>query len=580
MKKEKFKKRFSGTISAMLALSCLQFGSFSDNIIELTSKAEDVYFTSVFDNDTDGWHSRGSSLVSVDTDNYYGDGSSLFVSGRSENWNGAATELSADTFRGGETYSFSAAVLQKSGAPVEMKMTLQYNIGGTERYDEIALIKAESGVWSNISNSEYTIPENASDLSLYIEATDSLTDYCIDSFTAAEKGVPSGIITGSGVVDGIEKNSTLQDSVKGDFDGSGTIDVFDMLLARRAVADTFSGSAKTVDLAVADLDGNGCFSVNDVVLLSKFILGQINTFPVSEIQTTTTVSSCTEPTTTAAAATPISQNTDGYMEQIASDMQISAPASFTQERAWVDYGTMEKKTYYSKDGGITKNVNILLPPGYNTNEKYPVLYVLHGIFGDETSMPGMGIQTMLGNLIADGEAEKMIIVFPAMFTGSGSPGFTAESSRKYDLIREDIENSIMPFLEENYSVRTGRENTAITGFSMGGREALYTGVSRSEVYGYVGAACPAPGIFPTTDSFMSHEGCMTESEFQPSVSPYMLLISAAANDGVVGTYPQTYHEALSGNGVRHLWQIIPDGDHGGATVTPHMYNFLRYVFKA
>ena len=174
----------------------------------------------------------------------------------------------------------------------------------------------------------------------------------------------------------------------------------------------------------------------------------------------------------------------------------------------------------------------------------------------------------------------MIIVFPAMFTGSGSPGFNSDSARKYDLIREDIENSIMPYMEQNYSVKTGKENTAITGFSMGGREALYTGITRSETYGYVGAACPAPGIFETTDAYMHHDGNMQPSQFKPSSSQAMILISAAQNDGVVKDYPSTYHNALSQNGVEHLWQIIPQGDHGGATVTPHMYNFLRYVFKA
>ena len=85
---------------------------------------------------------------------------------------------------------------------------------------------------------------------------------------------------------------------------------------------------------------------------------------------------------------------------------------------------------------------------------------------------------MLGNMLADGACEPMIIVCPNMMTGQGNGmGFDAESMRKYDLVREDIENSIMPYMEQNYSVKTGRENTAITGFSLGGREALYTGIT-------------------------------------------------------------------------------------------------------
>lgn len=362
--------------------------------------------------------------------------------------------------------------------------------------------------------------------------------------------------------------------IRGDVNYSGKVDVFDLVDARSLLIAQFSGSSSPIDLNAADLDGNGYFAVNDLLLLSQFIMGQVRTFP--EVTTTTTAVQTELPVTT---TTSVNYSGDSFMSEISQNMVLKAPDGFNQMRPGTDYGVMEHKSYFSKDAGMTKNVNILLPPGYDPNESYPVLYVLHGIFGDENSMPGMGIQTMAGNLMASGDAVKMIIVFPAMFTGQGFPGFDSESAKKYDLIREDIENSLMPFLAENYSIKTGRENTAITGFSMGGREALYTGVTRSQMYGYVGAACPAPGIFPTRDNYMEHQGCMSPGEFKPDTPPRMLLISAAAFDGTVGTYPQSYHEALENNGAEHLWQVIPDGDHGGATVTPHMYNFLRYVFK-
>ena len=565
------KKIISCMLSAAMAFSSLGVSREANAGMVMMSYEFD-------DNASIDWASRGSAALTIDKKNYYDGNGSMYVSGRTESWHGALIELPSDKFQAGQTYSFSAAVLQKEETTAQIKMTLQYTSGGTEKYDEIALVSAVSSVWTDITNTDFTIPVGAERAALYFEMPDSLSDFYIDSFTAAEKGTKSQIATGAGIVEG--KNDIVDGGeIRGDFNYDKVIDSMDMVIIRKYITRQFSGSTQVVDLKVADIDGDRTFAMNDAVLLQKYILGQITEFPEPEVVLTTTTTTTTK--TTANPLTTTTVNGGGnYMEKIANDMQINAPASFTQNRAGVDYGTMEKKTYYSKDGQMNKNVNILLPPGYNTNEKYPVLFVLHGIFGDETSMPGMGIQTMLGNLIADGEAEKMIIVFPAMFTGSGSPGFTAESSRKYDLIREDIENSIMPFLEQNYSIKTGRENTAITGFSMGGREALYTGITRSDIYGYVGAACPAPGIFPTQDQYMVHEGCMSEGQFRPSTMPSMILISAAASDGVVGNYPQTYHEALEKNGVQHLWQIIPNGDHGGATVTPHMYNFLRYVFKA
>ena len=327
------------------------------------------------------------------------------------------------------------------------------------------------------------------------------------------------------------------------------------------------------------IDGDGNTQVNDLVLLSQYILGEKKELPQAAVTTAETTTS--EPPVT----TSTTQNGDSYMKKMAADIHMHEEPSVLETRGGVDYGTIEKKTYFSKDAQREKNLNVLLPPGYDASQSYPVLYVFHGIFGDENSMvsENMKIQTMLGNLIASGEAEKMIVVFPQMFTTKENifPAFTNESSRAYDAIREDLENSIMPFIAENYSVRTGRENTAVTGFSMGGREALYVGVTRPQLYGYVGGVCPAPGIFPTVDGNMTHEGCMSPEEFcfGTAPSPYVLMITCTRFDGTVGDAPDSYHNALTQNGVEHIWHQLTDGDHGAISVRAHMYNFLRYVFK-
>ena len=239
--------------------------------------------------------------------------------------------------------------------------------------------------------------------------------------------------------------------VTGDVNSDGRVDVFDLVLCRRGVINMFSGGQ--VD-PHTDIDGDGQTQINDLVLLSQFLLGEKTKLPQVTTETTTAASSektTASTTTEAAVTTTTAANGDTYMQKMAADIHIHEEPSSTEMRSGVDYGTIEKKTYFSNDAQRDKNLNILLPPGYDPNEKYPVLYVFHGIFGNEDSMLGddMKIQTMLGNLIASGEAEKMIVVFPQMFTTSEDifPSFTNESSRAYDAIREDLENSIMPFME-------------------------------------------------------------------------------------------------------------------------------------
>ncbi len=371
------------------------------------------------------------------------------------------------------------------------------------------------------------------------------------------------------VGDALRRNASSngQQFSKGDMDGSGTITAFDLVLAKKGIA---SGFSSEIMKNAADIDENGSVEVVDVVQLMQFIMARSDKFTVVEHPT--------EPPET-------SVDPAKYMESVRQTMTNSVPATATASNS---YGKLEAITYYSKKAEKNKQANVLLPEGYHPNEKYPVLYVNHGIFGDQNSMldGSMKIRDMAGNLANSGEAKKMIIVFTSMFTSktlNQCTGFTVENTMAYDDFLYDLTESLMPYIESNYSVATGRENTAITGFSMGGREALYIGVSRPDVFGYIGAACPAPGVTPGKDSFMEHPGNMQESEFKIKDSrynPYVFMITGGTNDFVVGTFPQSYHNILTTNGCDHIWQEIQGGGHDASCVVPHMYNFLRSVFKA
>lgn len=161
------------------------------------------YFTGTFESGTDKWTGRGAASVALDTKNYYGGKSSLFVSGRTAEWNGAAISLDSSTFVPGSTYSFSTGVLQKSGSAATMKLTLQYtDSSGKDQYKEVASATASSGVWTKLENTAYTIPSDASKLILYVESPDSLTDFYIDNAAGSKSGKASSVTTGKGTVAG------------------------------------------------------------------------------------------------------------------------------------------------------------------------------------------------------------------------------------------------------------------------------------------------------------------------------------------------------------------------------------------
>lgn len=273
-----------------------------------------------------------------------------------------------------------------------------------------------------------------------------------------------------------------------------------------------------------------------------------------------------------------------FMDKV--EIEITMPSDLAKKRSDVGYGGLSKKTYYSTTCEKDRNVNILLPDGYTTDKKYPVMYVLHGIFGTEDSMTdsGTNIITPIGNMIADGTAKEMIVVFPYMYASKTQDVCTAidvENSAAYDNFVNDLVDDLMPFIEENYSIATGRENTAVAGFSMGGREALAIGIAKPELFGYICGIAPAPGLVPGKDWAMEHPGTYTEDEAKfDKIMPTMFMVCSGDKDSVVGTFPKSYHELFDKNEVTHLWYEIPGSDHGNPAIQSGIYNFCKYVFTA
>ncbi|MCR4896606.1 MAG: esterase family protein [Lachnospiraceae bacterium] len=271
---------------------------------------------------------------------------------------------------------------------------------------------------------------------------------------------------------------------------------------------------------------------------------------------------------------------------LTNEIEERCPAAIATARAGLDYGEFTHGTYYSETCGMERGYTILLPADYTAEGQYPVLYLLHGIFGDEYSMsgdPNNKIREILGNFAADGLIEETIVVCPNMYAATDpdmKPGFDAESVLPYDNFINDLVNDLMPFIESTYSVRTGRENTYLAGFSMGGRETIYITLQRPELFGYVCAISAAPGIVPTADKFMTHDGQMTEEEMRfadDAVEPEVFILCCGTKDSVVGEYPRSYHEILERNGADHIWYEITGADHDNNAIRSGLYNLFKQI---
>src|SRR5690606_27642748 len=138
-------------------------------------------------------------------------------------------------------------------------------------------------------------------------------------------------------------------------------------------------------------------------------------------------------------------------------------------------------SYRSETVGTERKALVYLPPGFSKKEKYPVLYLLHGIGGDEKEwLNGGHPEVILDNLYADGKLEPMIVVMPngrAMKDDrAGGNIMEPDKVQAFATFEQDLLNDLIPFIEKKYPVLNDREHRAIAGLSMGGGQSLNFGL--------------------------------------------------------------------------------------------------------
>lgn len=267
------------------------------------------------------------------------------------------------------------------------------------------------------------------------------------------------------------------------------------------------------------------------------------------------------------------------------EITTQTPPKLTMQDETVTYGTLKSETYDSSTTGKKRNVNIILPAGYTEDKKYPVVYLFHGGMGDENDWLSGNIVNTIGNMIAWGEAEEMILVLPNCRcreddAANPSDGLAPEHVQSFDRFLTDFQDNLMPYIEQNYSVAIGRENTAIAGFSMGGRTALNIGFHLYDKVKYIGAFTPAYGIFEYENMGLHENGLFTEETFtlpDGYKNNTFLMMNKGNQDNMVNDEPVRYHNALLKNGVPHTYYTM-DGGHDWPLWRNGFYNFARYIF--
>ncbi len=173
----------------------------------------------------------------------------------------------------------------------------------------------------------------------------------------------------------------------------------------------------------------------------------------------------------------------------------------------VPHGTVAFRWYNSPGNGKMRRLAVYTPSGYEkSSEKYPVMYLLHGVGGDEEAWTGSGrAAEILDNLIAQGKAKPMIVVMTngnvsqEAAPGKGSDGFVKPTfmlPHTMDGKFEETFIDVIKFVEDNYRTINTKAGRAIAGLSMGGFHTANISMYYPNTFDYVGLFSSALGVRP------------------------------------------------------------------------------------
>ena len=253
---------------------------------------------------------------------------------------------------------------------------------------------------------------------------------------------------------------------------------------------------------------------------------------------------------------------EGFKNSLLEVMSDDAPLPH-DIREDVEHGRIEYVHYYSKSLGATNHAVVYLPPSYMTDmqKKYPVFYLISGTTDTEEVYYKVGrVNYILDNLIAEKKAKEMIVVLPygnPKAPPSPPEGGTADPAHKTKeapsgavggAFNKDLINDLMPYVDKTYRTKADRDNRAIGGFSRGGNQALYNGLTNLDKFSYL---C-SYSSFTSTDIPEVYDQA---DELNKKI--HLFWLGVGTDDFLYGT-ARDYMEFLDKKGIRSVKEFTTD----------------------
>jgi enterochelin esterase-like enzyme len=250
----------------------------------------------------------------------------------------------------------------------------------------------------------------------------------------------------------------------------------------------------------------------------------------------------------------------------------AAPDGFDRPRETIAHGRIDTVEYDSKTVGNKRKALVYTPPDYARGTRYPVLYLLHGIGGDEEEWRrGANPSAILDNLIGDKKAVPMIVVMP---NGRAQPNDRAEgnvmaTAPAFATFERDLIDDLIPFIESRYPAKRDRESRALAGLSMGGGQSLNFGLGHLDLFAWIGGFSSAPNT--------KMPEALVPDPKKAAEKLKLLWISCGDRDGLFYISQRT-HAYLKERNVPHIWHV-DSGAHEFAVWKNDLYLFAQRIFR-
>ena len=252
----------------------------------------------------------------------------------------------------------------------------------------------------------------------------------------------------------------------------------------------------------------------------------------------------------------------------------------------VPHGTIAKRWYNSKILGKHRRLTIYTPAGYEESKsKYPVLYLMHGMGGDEEAWSALGrTAQILDNLIAQGKAKPMIVVMPngnisqQAAPGEATDGFykpTMQLPNTMDGKMEESFPEVMKFVETNYRADATKAKRAIAGLSMGGFHSLHISRFYPNTFAYIGLFSPAIMPFGKTTSAV-YENFDTSLQKQKDNGYNLYWIAIGKTDFLYKSVAD-YRKKLDAFGMKYTY-VESEGGHVWSNWRDYLAAYATLLF--